>query len=216
MKTIVVGCGRWGAGLAEALGQRGHAVTVVDRDALAFDRLGPWFRGETVVGSGTSREVLLQAGVERADGLAAVTASDETNVVIARAAGRLFRVPRVVARLYDPRKAEVYRRLGLPTVAPVGWGIHRIVEALAYSELHPAASLGSGEVEILESEVPPLLVGRTVNELTVLGEIHVTALTREGRTSLPGLGTVFRPGDVVHVAAMSASVERLKALLGLR
>ncbi|MBI5015676.1 MAG: TrkA family potassium uptake protein [Deltaproteobacteria bacterium] len=215
MRLIVVGCGRWGAGLAHALGQGGHAVTVVDCDAAAFDRLGPGFRGSTVLGGGFDKDVLRQAGVERADGLAATTASDETNVVAARAAAQLFRVPRVVARLYDPAKAEIYRRLGLQTVAPAPWGIHRMAEVLLYSPLHAVTSLGTGEVDLLEVEVPRLLVGQPVSELTLPGEISVVAVTRADRTFLPSPGTRFRARDVLHVAALGTSAERLKELLGL-
>lgn len=215
MKIIVAGCGRWGSGLAELLSQRGHGVTVVDAEPAAFDRLGPSFRGQTVVGSGYDRDVLVRAGIERADGVAAATASDEANVVIGRAASHFFRVPRVVARVYDPRKAAIYRRLGLPTVAPIPWGIHRMAEVLLHSPLGQATTLGTGEVEVVGAEVPALLVGRTVNELLLRGEIHPVALTRGGKTFLPSLGTVFLPGDVVHLAVVTGSAERLKALLGL-
>ena len=214
MKIIIIGCGRLGAGLAETLSQRGFSVTVVDRDPAAFVRLGRSFRGETLAGGGFDREVLLQAGIERADGLAAVTASDEVNVVAARIARQLFRVPRVVARLYEPRKVEVYRRLGLMTISQVTWGISRIVELLCYSRLDTIKSLGSGEVDIVEAEVPHLLVGRTVNDLTLPGEIHVVAVTRRGKTFLPTLGTEFHEGDLVHVALLASSAERLKAILG--
>lgn len=214
MRIIIIGCGRLGAGLAETLGQRGHGVTVVDLDPAAFERLGPSFRGETVAGGGFDRDVLLMAGIERADGLAAVTSSDEVNVVAARLARLVFRVPRVVARLFDPRKAEVYRRLGLPTISHVTWGINRIVELLCYSRLDTIKSLGSGEVDIVEAEIPHLLVGRTVNDLTVPGEIHVVAVTRRGKTFLPTLGTEFHEGDMVHLALLAESAERLKAILG--
>ncbi len=214
MKIIIIGCGRLGAGLAQTLSQRDFGVTVVDRDPAAFERLGATFRGETLAGNGLDRDVLLKAGIERADGLAAVTASDEVNVVAARLARQLFRVPRVVARLYEPRKAEVYRRLGLMTISHVTWGISRIVELLCYSKLETIKSLGSGEVDIVEAEVPRLLVGRTVNELSVLGEIHVVAITRRGKTFLPMLGTEFHEGDMVHLALMASSSERLKLILG--
>src|SRR4030042_1184683 len=108
MRIIIIGCGRMGSGLAQTLSLRGHAVTVVDRDPQAFERLGPAFKGKTLTGIGFDRDVLLRAGIERADGLAAVTFSDEANVVAARLASNIFHVPRVVARLYDPRKAEIY------------------------------------------------------------------------------------------------------------
>lgn len=216
MNMLIIGCGRTGAGLAQTLTLRGHAVTVVDREQTAFERLGPRFKGKTVTGSGIDREVLHQAGIEHADGLAAVSGADEINVVVARVASQVFRVPRVVARLYDPRKAEIYVRLGVQTVAPVTWGLHRMAELLSFSELHPTASLGSGEVDLVEVPLPPLLAGRTVRDLTVPGEIHVAALTRDGKTFLPTLGTVLQRGDRVHLVVLAASVDRLDALFALR
>jgi trk system potassium uptake protein TrkA len=214
VNIVVLGCGRMGSGLARALALRRHAVTVVDVDPAAFSRLGPSFPGRTVTGSAVDRETLLAAGVERADGVAAVTAGDEANVVCARLALQVFRVPRVVARLYDPLKADIYRRLGLSTVTPVAWAVHRMADLLCYSRLDAVASLGSGEVDIVETEVTPLLVGRTVTELKVPGEVRVVAVTREGRTFLPVDGTVFHKGDRLHIAVLGASAERLQALLG--
>ncbi len=214
MRIIIIGCGRMGAGLALSLSLRGHSVTVVDHDPSSFERLGPSFRGETVSGGGFDREALLKAGIERADGLAAVTASDEVNAVAARLARQVFHVPKVVARIYDPRKAEIYQRLGLQNISPVTWGINRVIDLLCYSRMETVTSLGSGEVDIVEAEVPHLLVGRTVNELTVIGEIHVVAISRHGKTFLPTLGTEFHKGDLVHLALLAASADRLKALLG--
>lgn len=215
MKIIVIGCGRVGAGLAQTLSQRGHEVSVVDNDPAAFERLGPRFKGQIVVGIGFDQEVLLHAGIERADGLAAVTTTDEANVVVARVARQIFRVPRVVARLYDPRKAEIYRRLGLQTINPAIWGVNRLAELLGYSHLDSMMSLGSGEVDLVEAEIPPLLVGRTVNELTLPNEVHVVAISRAGRTFLPTRGAVFQAGDLVHLVMLTTSADRLKTLLGL-
>src|SRR6266545_5101665 len=178
MKLIIIGCGRVGAGLAQALSQRGHVVTVVEKDLVMCERLGFTFKGRIVNGDGFDREVLLQAGIERADGLAAVMGSDDVNIITARLARQLFQVPRVVARLYDPRKAEVYQRLGLQTINPVTWGINRIAELLCYSHLDTILSLGSGEVDLVEVEVPALLVGRRVTDVTLSGEIQVVAISR--------------------------------------
>lgn len=214
MKIIVVGCGRMGAGLARALSLGGHEVSVVDHDPAAFSRLGPSFRGRTVRGSGIDRETLLAAGVERADGLAAVTARDEVNIVAGRAARQFFRVPRVAARLYDPLKAEIYSRLGLLTIAPVSWGIHRMADLLCRAPHAVTVSLGSGEVDIVEVELPRPLAGRTVLELTAPGELAVVAISRGGRTFLPTPGAVFHEGDVVHVAALGGPSGRLATLLG--
>jgi trk/ktr system potassium uptake protein len=215
MKLIIIGCGRVGAGLARTLSRRGHAVTVVDKDALTFERLDSTFKGQTAHGDGFDRELLVQAGIERADGLAAVTGSDEINIVAARLARQLFHVPRVVARLYDPRKAEVYQRLGLQTINPVTWGINRIAELLCYSHLDTILSLGSGEVDIIEVEVPPLLVGRRVTDVTLSGEIQVVAISRGGKTFLPTLGTEFHESDLLHMAVLATSADRLRALFNL-
>ena len=212
MRIIIVGCGRLGSGLAQTLGLQHHAVTVVDNDPLAFERLGPNFRGQTVLGVGFDRDVLLKAGIERADCVAAVTASDDANVVTARMASQVFHVPKVIARLYDPRKAEIYKRLGLATVSPITWGINHIADLICYSPLETVVSLGS-EVDIIQAEAPPLLVGRTVRDLTVLGEIHVVSITRGGATFLPTQSTAFQDGDLLHLAVLSTAAERLKELL---
>jgi trk system potassium uptake protein TrkA len=215
MRIIIIGCGRVGAGLAQTLSDRRHEVTIVDIDPAAFERLGPSFKGKTVIGVGFDREVLLQAGIERADGFAAVTASDEANIVAARLARQVFRIPRVVARLYDPRQAEVYRRLGLQTIAPTTWGTQRLAELLCYSRLETVHYVGTGEVDVVDAEIPPLLVGRSIGELTLAGEISVAAITRQGRTFLPVSGTTFQGGDLVHLIVLATSADRLKTLLGL-
>jgi trk/ktr system potassium uptake protein len=215
MRIIIIGCGRMGAGLALTMSQRGHAVAVVDKDSTNFERLGPSFKGEVIEGIGLDRKVLLAAGIERADGLAALTASDDVNVVIGRVASQVFRVPRVVARLYDPRKANIYGRLGLHTISPTIWGINQAAEVLCYSPLDAILNLGSGEVNIVTTEIPPLLVGQKVSELTVRGEIHVVAISRGGRVFLPTLGTEFSWGDIVYLVVLATSTDRLRALLGL-
>jgi len=214
MRIIVVGCGRTGSGLARALSLRGHEVTVIDEDPNNFERLGPAFKGRTLAGVGFDRDILTQAGIERADGLAAVTPTDEVNVVAARLANQVFRVPKVIARVYDPRKAEVYRRLGLQTIDPVTWGIHSIADLLISSQLETECNLGS-DVQIVKADVPPLLIGRTVKELAVPGEIQVIAIGRGSQTFLPTLGTVFHANDLLHIAVDATSVDRLQTMLGV-
>ncbi len=215
MKIIIVGCGRIGSGLAQTLSRSGHTVTVIDVNPSAFELLPSSFKGQKIVGVGFDRDVLLQAGIERTDALAAVTSSDEANAVIARLASQVFRVPKIVAQLYDQRKAEIYNRLGLQTIDSTAWGIHRAADLLCYSPLNTVMSIGSGGVEIVEAEVPALLVGRTVRDLTVTGEIVVMAINRRNRTFLPSLGTEFEDRDVLHIAVAAGSSERLRGLLGL-
>ncbi len=214
MKIIVIGCGRVGAGLAQTLFRRTHQVTVVDINPDAFERLGPSFKGRTIEGIGFDHKVLLQAGIERTDGLAAVTSNDEANVVASQIARDFFQVPRVVARLYDARQAEIYNRLGIQTIAPTAWGINRIADLLLYSPMEIVFSIGSGEVELVVAEVSPFLVGKTVRDFTVFGEIHIVSITRDNKTFMPTLGTIFNEGDSLHMALLTTSGNRLKKLLG--
>lgn len=212
MNLIIIGCGRMGAGLAQTLSVRGHTITVVDRDENAFATLGPAFRGRTVVGIGFDREVLLVAGVQRADGLASVMNSDEANIVAARVARELFHVPRVVARVVDPQKAEIYQRLGVQTISTTVWGINRIANLLSYTELDVVYDLSSS-VELVQVELPAVLAGRTVQHLTIPGEVQVVAIKRGGQTFLPTGSASLQQGDLLYLAVQAASADRLKALL---
>ena len=213
MKIIVVGCGRLGAGLALLMSQNGHDVVVIDKDEAAFDSLKQPFAGQCIEGVGFDHDVLVCAGIERADGLVAVTDSDEANIVTAQLARHMFHVPKVIARVYDPRQAEIYRRLGLQIIATTTWGINRIAEILTHSRLDPVLNLGSGEVDIVQSDVPTLLVGRTVNDLTIIGEVMVVAISRKDRAFIPTLGTVFEVGDQLHLAVAATAMNRLDAML---
>lgn len=216
MRVIVVGCGRAGAELALQLLQDGHDVTVVDKNPTAFYRLGEGFKGKTVTGVGFDRDVLIRAGVEQADALAAFTDGDNTNVITARVARNVFRVPKVVARLYDPRRAEIYQRLGLQTVSATAWGVDRAIQLMIHPDLHVAATLGNGDVELMELEVPPHWVSRTVSNVNVPGEISVVALTRKDKTIIPILGTVFQDGDRATIAVMVSARAQLEELMALR
>lgn len=213
MKIIIVGCSRVGTGLAHVLSKNGHDLTVIDKDAAALDDLKPSFTGQRIEGIGFDRDVLLQAGIERADGLAAVTDSDEANIVTAQLARQVFHVPKVVARVYDPRQAEIYRRLGLQIIATTLWGVNRMAEILSYSQLDPILNLGSGEVDIVQADVPGLLVGRTVNDLTIPGEVTVVTITRRNRAFIPTLGTVFEAGDQLQLAVTATAINRLNTML---
>jgi trk system potassium uptake protein TrkA len=214
MKVVVAGCGRMGAELALRFSEA-HEVTVVDRDARAFSRLGPGFRGRTVEGVAFDREVLLRAGVESSDALAAVTSGDNANILIARVARNVFRVPTVVARVYDPRRAKIYRRLGLQTVSTTAWGVVRMTQLIAHRELNVIRSLGEGEVELVEQEVPAHWVGRSVGQVSVPGEISVAAILRRGGGLLPAPGTMFERGDRAVIAVLPTARVRLEHLLGL-
>jgi trk system potassium uptake protein TrkA len=215
MQVIIMGCGRVGEQLARLMSEDGHDVAVIDYDATALARLGPDFKGRRIKGIGFDQDVLLRAGIEDADGFAAMSSSDNANVVAARIARTIFQVPRVVARLFEPERAEVYRRLGLVTISSTTWGAERTRELLTHAELDAVRSFGAGEVQLLEVEVPPRLVGHSVRDLSVPGEVTVITITRDGKALLPSLGTVFRSGDVVHLAVLSDAMNRIARLLDL-
>jgi trk system potassium uptake protein TrkA len=167
--VIVVGCGRVGSGLAASLESQGHSVAVIDRRPEAFRRLSPDFSGQSVVGVGFDRDRLLEAGVERAGALASVTNGDNSNIVVARVAREAFQIERVVARIYDQRRAAIYERLGIPTVATVQWTIDRVLRRI----LPDASSVewidASAQVCLVERVVPDLWAGRPLAELEIPG-----------------------------------------------
>ena len=215
MRLIIMGCGRVGEQLAQLMSEEGHDVAVIDYDASALARLGSDFKGRRVKGVGFDRDVLLRAGIEEADGFAAMSSSDNANVVAARIARTIFHVPRVVARLFEPERAEVYKRLGLVTISSTTWGAERTRELLTHAQLDAVRSFGAGEVQLLEIEVPPGLVGHSVRDLSVPGEVTVITITRDGKALLPLLGTAFQAGDVIHLAVLSDAMDRVAQLLDL-
>jgi trk system potassium uptake protein TrkA len=215
MRIIIVGCGRIGSGLAQALDKAGHEIYVIDSNPAAFSKLNPAFKGKTIEGIGFDRDVLKKARIDRADALAAVTSSDESNAVIAQLAREAYRVPKVVARMYDRQKAEIYRRLGVLTLSSTAWGIRRAMDLINYSPLNTVLSLGSGDVELVEIEVPALLIGRQARELMLAGEVTVAAVDRGNKTFIPTMGTTLEKGDVIYLTVATGSTGRLKRLLGM-
>jgi trk system potassium uptake protein len=214
MKVIVMGCGRMGEQVSRMLGSAGHDVTVIDPDFKVLEHLGASFNGRKVVGVGFDKNILLQAGIETADAFAATSPSDNANIISSRIARNIFHVPRVVARLYDPRRAEIYHRLGLVTISMINWGAERIVELLTHSNLDPILSLGKGEVIVTAIDLPLQLEGHKVRELIVPGEINVISITRGGEAILPTGNMEFVEGDLIHLAVHSSAVGRLEALFG--
>jgi trk/ktr system potassium uptake protein len=210
---IIVGCGRVGSELAYGLYKRGHQVTVIDHVGSSFQHLDSDYRGRTIEAEVLSEGVLLRAGVEQADGLAAVTNSDSVNAVVCHVARTVFHVPHVVARNYDPRWRPVHEALGLPLVSSTAWGAQRIEELLENPNLRAIFSAGNGEVELYELLVPESFGGRSLHDLTGGAECVVVAHTRAGRASLPGPDTRLQAGDVVHVSASLAGVKALRERL---
>ncbi len=215
MNVIIVGLGRLGVALAQRLDRQGMGVTAIDHDPSRFEDLGDRFGGRTVAGVGFDRDVLAEARIERSDALVACTTSDEANMVIARVARDTYRVPRVIARLYDTTKAETYRRLGIQTISTTDWGVHRACELLTYHELEAVSELGGGGVRVVRADVPSLLEGHVVRDITVPGEVQVVAVSHDNETFVPTLGTRLGHGDIVYVAVASSAARKFRAMLGL-
>jgi len=215
MKIIIMGCGRVGSQVSQLLVGHGHEVTVIDHDANALARLGAEFKGKIVRGLGFDRNVLIEAGVETAEGFIAASSSDNANIVAARIARNIFRVPRVVARLYDPVRAEVYQRLGLTTISSTAWGAERIVEVVTHADLDVLSVFSDGGTTLVRVESPARLNGHRVAQMNIPGEVSVTAITRNDHTFIPVSGTEFQEGDVIYLAVISSAMLRLEELLGI-
>ena len=213
MKVIIGGCGRVGALLATRFSAAGNEVVVIDKNAAAFRRLGKGFDGTTLRGMVFDYDTLTKAGVDRADAFIAVTSGDNSNVVSATVAREIYRVPKVVARIFDPRRAEIYRRLGIQTVSSVTWAANEIVSLVVHQQLVRDVTLGDGEVQLVKTSLPPRLTGRTVADLTSPGEILPIAIVRAGSSFIPASGSVFHDGDIIEVAVLTTAMDRFDRMI---
>lgn len=213
MRVIIVGCGRVGSELANALSAERHDVVVIDRNPLSFGRLSREFEGRMLTGVGFDRDTLQKADIEGAQALAATTDSDNVNIVVAVTAKETFKVPHVVARIYDPQAAEIYRREGIPTVTPTMWAANTMKTMIVHPPLASLSTCGSGEVQFLIVEVPRPLAGRTIQDLTLPGEALVGAVVRRGQAMIATTNTRLEVGDILHITAAVAAIPKLEKLL---
>jgi trk system potassium uptake protein len=214
MYIVIVGCGRVGAELAKLLSGEGHNVVVIDRAQSSFNRLGNTFNGLTLVGNGFSLDLLRQAGIEKADAFCAVTNGDNTNLISAQVARKIFNVPKVIARVYDPRRANIYTALGLDilsgTILFASMIRDKIVESRFSSYLIESKDLG-----VLEIEVKDDLVGKTVADINVPGEFMVVALHRVEGVVIPESKTVVRKKDSLLAVVKVESLKKIKERFNL-
>jgi trk system potassium uptake protein TrkA len=202
-----------GSGLAVSLSAEGHSVAVVDRSARAFRRLKDW-NGPRIVGSGFDRDDLEKAGALEADALAAVTSGDNTNILTVRIARENYEIPNVVARIYDPRRAEIYQRLGIPTVATVTWTIDQVRRRLLPDEDVGDWSDPTGRLTLIDRSLPEAWAGRRLSELEEPGRVSLVALTRAGEPRLDARELVGQEGDVLHLAVLDEARRPLDTTLG--
>jgi trk system potassium uptake protein len=212
---VLVGCGRVGAGLARTLEAQGHSVAVIDKLRKAFRRLPSDFKGILVEGSGFDRESLEEAQIQRADALAAVTSGDNSNVLTARIARENYGIERVVARIYDPRRAEIYQRLGIPTVATVTWTVDQVERWLLPEKIAPVWTDASGTLLLIDKVLPDHLAGAQLAQLEIPGKIRLIAVTRSGVPRLDPAELVGQEGDLLHIAVRKGELSKLEQLLAL-
>lgn len=196
---VIMGCGRVGSMLVRGLEKRGHTVSVIDRDPVAFRRLGPDFAGTKVTGVGFDRDTLVEAGIERADALAAVSSGDNSNIITARVARETFGVHHVVARIYDPRRAEVYERLGIPTVATVRWTADRMLRALLAEGTEELWRDPTSNVAIVEVTLNDRWVGRSLYDFERAVGARTACVTRFGVGTLATPSMVVQDGDRIYL-----------------
>lgn len=208
MHIIVVGCGRVGSELAVTLEAAGHSIAVIDKRTAAFGRLPESFGGQTVAGYGFDRDTLAVAGVERADALAAVTNGDNSNILVARVARETFGIERVVARIYDPRRASIFQRLGIPTVATVAWTTDQVLRRLLPDQAHGEWLDATGTVALVERAIPRHLAGSKLAQVNRPGSWWLTTVTRLGRAQVTTDSLVLQEGDLAHfVVAVDQAAE---------
>jgi trk system potassium uptake protein len=211
--VIIAGCGRVGSDLALSLESAGHSVAVIDKNPRAFERLRKSVQGRRVVGFAFDRDVLEVAGISEANAFASVTSGDNSNIVSARVAREHYRIPQVIARIYDPRRAQVYQRLGIPTVATVRWTTDQMLRYLVPEDVPVEHTVDNGEVIIAALAAPPEVIGKGGSDLDVAGHRRVVAVSRFGVPRIPGDELTIQDGDILHVAVLRADAALLREQL---
>ncbi len=214
MYVIIVGCGRLGSELARILSEEGHNVVVIDKDPLSFERLGKSFQGFTLTGNGFDVELLKSAGIEKANAFCAVTNSDNINLVSAQVAKKIFHVEKVIARAYNPARANIYRTLGLDIISGTVLVAAMIRDKIVEYRLS-GFLIESGEVGVLEIVVDEELVGRRIREINLDGELIVTTVRRKKETFIPHLEEKLEQGDILITVVKTASLQKIKKIFKL-
>jgi trk system potassium uptake protein TrkA len=212
---IVVGCGRVGSDLATQLSEEGHFVVVIDKNRDAFRRLGASFTGTTIVGSGFDRDVLLQANANQTDAFAAVTNGDNSNILCARIAREKYSIVNVVARIYDPRRAVIYQRLGIPTVATVTWTTQQVKKWLLPSDDSIGWRDPADSIFVVERILPDHLAGQPLSQLNVGDDIHVIALIRGTKGRIDAAKLYGQEDDTVIFSVTAKGLRDLDEVLGM-
>jgi trk system potassium uptake protein TrkA len=213
VRVVIMGCGRVGILLTLELAKAGHDIAMIDKNPAAFDRLPPGFDARQVVGLGFDREVLEEAGIKEADAFLAVSSGDNSNIVSARVAREHYHVPKVIARIYDPMRADIYERLNIPTVSTTRWGVKQIVMMLSHTREEIKETLAAGDLFRMRIEIPDHLVGKPVASLNVDGKILVAGVDRGGKGFIPVSSSTFQDGDFAAVIVQKDALDLMDELL---
>ncbi len=213
MHVVIMGCGRVGSELTLQLGKAGHDVVIIDKKPEAFDRLPPGFDARTIVGLGFDRDILEEAGIKEADAFIAVSNGDNSNIVSARVALEHYHVPNVIARIYDPQRAEIYQRLNIPTVATTTWGVKQIMMMLTHPREEIKESLVGGDLFRMRVPVPDHLIGQSVSQLNEAGKVLVAGVDRMGSGFIPVPSSTFQQGDIVQLILQKDGLDILDQML---
>lgn len=209
MHVVIAGCGRVGSELATNLERLNHSVALIDKDGKAFERLKSTFKGQRITGFAFDREILDEAGIKDAGAFASVTSGDNSNIVSARVAREFFRVPLVIARIYDPRRAQIYQRLGIQTVATVRWTSDQILRFLLPEEVSVEFTIDNGEVVVTGTPAPSEIVGKHALDVDLEGHRRLVAVSRFGVPRVPDSKLTIQEGDILHIATIRADAASL-------
>lgn len=213
MHVVILGCGRVGSLLAQELDALGHSVAIIDQDAKAFRRLGHDYTGSTVTGMGFDRQTLESAGIERAHAFAAVSSGDNTNIISARVARETYGVEHVVARIYDLGRAEIYERLGIPTVATVAWTAGQMMHRLLPTGSSDEYRDPTGTMALIDVPYHPSWIGTLTTAIEAVLDTRIAFITRFGATLLPSSEVVLQQGDLLHLLVPVSQIERIEGQL---
>ena len=216
MHIVIMGCGRVGSTLAHILEDRDYSVAIIDKNPEAFRKLRAGFKGQRVTGIGFDRAVLIEAGIEHADGFAAVSSGDNSNIIAARVVRETFGIERVAARIYDSRRAEVYERLGIPSVAAVRWTADQVLRKMLPEGSEPLWRDPTGKIVLAELAFSPVWIGEQVKSVEARTMTRIAFIDRLGQAFVPDAGTVLQEGDRIHVIASQKDLDRIAAAFAAR
>jgi trk system potassium uptake protein len=214
MYIIIVGCGRVGSALANLLQNEGHDVVIIDNDPASFRRLGSKFNGVTLTGNGFDTELLKEAGIDKADAFCVVTNGDNTNIMAAQVAKKIFKVPKVLTRIYDPKRANIYKHLGLDVISGTVLFAAMLRDKIIESHF-TGYLIETGELGVIEIPVGASFVGKKVSDINIPGEFLIAAVVRKKGTIIPGSGTTLEKNDLLMGVVKTTSVGKVKKIFGI-